>query len=438
MRIRPLHLACRVLTALVLGVVTGAVVVAAPAAAATSYLYTTFKGDAVADEELWIYSSASSTSFSVMADTNYRGPTGVLRDPSIIELGGRFYVAYTVQSWTTNSTTFNIASSTDLRSWSHVATVNSGITNTKFVWAPEFYVEGSTVRIIASIAQTTCSACFRPYVYTAQNSSLTSWSGPVQMDGLGFNHIDTFVVKSGSTYHAFVKNETSKFIEHWTSTSSVTSGWTLVGTLWSSGYEGPSVIQLTNGTWRIYIDRYTNGGIWTATSSNLNSWTGLSSVSCAGCRHGTVIKTTFTPPAGPAFTSTAVAQHSGKCVDAVNATAAGQLRQYPCSGAAAQSWRFQPVGLDTYNIVNAGSGLCIDVDGGSTVNNARIIQWTCNGAANQIFQLNLVSGKVYRLIATHSGRCVDVTSASTADGAGLIQYTCGSGNNQRFNLAGRP
>ena len=75
--------------------------------------------------------------------------------------------------------------------------VPSGISNTRFTWAPEFYVEGDTVRIIASVAQTTCSQCFRPYVYTAGDSSLTSWSGPQQMWGLGFNYIDTYVVKSG-------------------------------------------------------------------------------------------------------------------------------------------------------------------------------------------------------------------------------------------------
>src|SRR5215218_4400271 len=108
MRVRPLHQIWRALITVMLGAVTGVVVVAAPAVAATSYLYATFKGDAVADEELWLYSSANATSFSVLADTNYRGPSGVLRDPSIIEYGGRFYVAYTVQSWTTNSTSFNI------------------------------------------------------------------------------------------------------------------------------------------------------------------------------------------------------------------------------------------------------------------------------------------------------------------------------------------
>ena len=134
-----------------------------PAAAATALAYTTFKGDAVADEELWVYRSTNGgTSYSVLADTNYRGPSGVLRDPSIIKHTGRYYIAYTVQSWTTNSTYFNIASSTNLTSWTHVASVNSGIANTRFTWAPEFYVEGSTVRVIASVAATTCSNCFRP------------------------------------------------------------------------------------------------------------------------------------------------------------------------------------------------------------------------------------------------------------------------------------
>lgn len=278
------------LTSALLVLAGGLVFAAPPAAAASTYVYPTFKGDGAADQELWIYRSTNGTSFSVLADTNYRGPTGVLRDPSIVKHNGRYYIAYTVQSWTTNSTYFHVASSTNLTSWTHVATVNSGIANTRFVWAPEFFVEGGTVRIIASVAQTTCSNCFRPYVYTAQNTGLTSWSGPAQMWGLGTNHIDTFVVKSGSTYHAFVKDETSKYIEHWTTTANLTSGWVQRNSLWTSGHEGPSVLQMDDGTWRIYIDRYTNGGIWTATSSDLNNWSGISRIDCPGCRHGTVAR----------------------------------------------------------------------------------------------------------------------------------------------------
>lgn len=271
--------------------VTGGLVAARPAAAATTLVYTTFKGDGAADQELWVYQSTNGgTSYSVLADTNFRGPTGVLRDPSILKYNGRYYIAYTVQSWTTNSTYFNIASSTNLTSWTNIASVPSGIANTRFTWAPEFYVEGSTVRIIASVAATTCSNCFRPYVYTARNTALTSWSGPSQMWGLGTNHIDTFVVKSGSTWHAYTKDETGKYIEHWTTTANLYEGWVNRGRLFSSGYEGPSLVRLDDGRWRMYVDRYsTGGGIYTATSTDLNIWTGLSAVSCSGCRHGTAI-----------------------------------------------------------------------------------------------------------------------------------------------------
>jgi hypothetical protein len=262
----------------------------ASAQAAGPFIYPTFKGDGAADQELWIYQSTNATSFSVLADTNFRGPTGVLRDPSIIRFNNRYFIAYTVQSWTTNSTHFNIATSTNLTSWTHVASVPSGIANTRSTWAPEFFVEGSTVRVIANVAQTTCSNCFRPYVYTAQNSALTSWSGPAQMWGLGTNHIDAFLVKDGSTYHAFVKDETSKYIEHWTTTAGLTAGWVQRAQMFAAGHEGPSVLRMDDGTWRIYIDRYTNGGIWTATSRDLYSWSGLSAVTCSGCRHGTVAR----------------------------------------------------------------------------------------------------------------------------------------------------
>jgi len=260
-----------------------------PASAATTLIYATFKGDAAADEELWIYQSTNGgTSYSALYDTNFRGPTGVLRDPSIVKRGSIYYVAYTWQSWTTNSHYFAVASSNDLRTWTNIATVASGVANTEFTWAPEFYVEGSTVRIIASVSQTTCSSdCFKPYVYTAQNAGLTSWSGPTVMAGITGNHIDTYVAKSGSTYHAFTKAGNAN-IEHWTS-AALTSGWTKRSDLFDGNYEGQSLVKMDNGSWRMYADRYTNGGIYTSTSSDLNTWTGLTPITCAGCRHGTAI-----------------------------------------------------------------------------------------------------------------------------------------------------
>ena len=73
-------------------------------------------------------------------------------------------------------------------------------------------------------------------------------------------------------------------------TAGLTAGWVQRAQLFAAGHEGPSVLRMDDGTWRIYIDRYTNGGIWTATSRDLYTWSGLSAVACSGCRHGTVAR----------------------------------------------------------------------------------------------------------------------------------------------------
>lgn len=410
-----------------------AAAVASPAQAAPGYVYTTFKGDAAADQELWVYSSANGTNFSVLADTGYRGPSGVLRDPSVIQHNGLYYIAHTVQSWTTNSTHFNVASSSDLVNWTHVTSVGSGVADTRFTWAPEFYVENGTVRIIVSISRTTCSSCFRPYVFTAQNASLTSWSGPAQMGGLGYNYIDTYVVKSGSTYHAFTKNETTKYIEHWTSTS-LTSGWGNRGRLWSSGYEGPAVLRMGDGSWRIWVDKYTNGGIWTATSPNLDTWSGLSRITCPGCRHGTILPVADVPGAAPAYRVTN--RNSGKVMDVVSASTAdnAEVKQWTWNGGGNQEWVFQDAGDGYSRIVNQHSGKCLDVASGSAADGADIIQYTCGGGANQQWQWQ-ATGSYFRLVARHSGKCLDVVDSGTGDGADIRQYTCGGGANQQWSRA---
>ena len=82
-----------------------ALAAALPAHAANTYVFATFKGDAAADEKLWIYASSNPTGFSLVSNTGFGGPTGVLRDPSLMKhTDGKYYVAYTVQSWTTSST----------------------------------------------------------------------------------------------------------------------------------------------------------------------------------------------------------------------------------------------------------------------------------------------------------------------------------------------
>lgn len=151
------------------------------------------------------------------------------------------------------------------------------------------------MHITANIDTLNTDSDFKPYLFTALDSSLASWSAPVPL-GFGPNYIDTFVMKVGATYHAFAKNETTRYCEHATS-SNLTGPWTFVGTGnwagWGSGMEGPAVVQLGDGTWRIFMDGQGSTPFVTATSSDLSTWSswvalpdGLESV----VRHGTVIR----------------------------------------------------------------------------------------------------------------------------------------------------
>lgn len=273
---------------------------AARPAEATTYIFATFKGDDAAGMKLSIYTSTDSTNFTLLSDTGFGGNTGYIRDPSIMKYSdGKYYVAYTdptTASCCNPEDHFGIAVSSDLIHWTDLTTVKAGVTGVSRTWAPEWYVEGGVVSVIANIDTGSELPDFQPYVFTAQNSTLTSWSGPTAL-GIGVDYIDTYVAKLGSTYHAFVKNDQTRYLEHATA-SSLTGPWTFVGTGdwagWGSGMEGPGIVQLDDGTFRMYVDPQSGGTpCQTMTSSDLNKWSARSSIpGTAGTviRHGTVIR----------------------------------------------------------------------------------------------------------------------------------------------------
>lgn len=271
-------------------------------ARATTFIYATFTDDTGPGMKLKIYTSTDAVNYTLLQNTGF--PSGYLRDPSIMKwTDGKYYVAYTnpqTASCCGPENHFSIASSPDLKTWTAVTTVPAGVTGAVHVWAPEWYIEGGVARVIANIDTLNNDSDFKPYIYTAQNSALTLWSGPTDMN-IGKNHIDTFMVKSGSTYHVFTKDETPRYIVHATS-SSMTGPWTWVGTGnwagWGSGLEGPTIVQLDNGTWRMYLDPQSAAGYRYADSSNLNTWSALVTLPGAGSafRHGTAIRDTALPP----------------------------------------------------------------------------------------------------------------------------------------------
>jgi hypothetical protein len=162
--------------------------------------------------------------------------------------------------------------------------------------------------------------------------------------------------------------------------------------------------------------------------------------------------TVLPPAAGVSFSSIAVAQHSGLCLDNTDSrtTDGNRQQQFTCTGGAQQQWNFRPVAgvADTYTVVNQQSGKCLDVSGVSTADGAAVIQWTCSGGGlNQQFTLRRVGyagndSHDYQLVARHSGKCVDVSTVSTAPGAPIHQWTCNPVNqasplNQTWRLPGR-
>ncbi|WP_333739557.1 RICIN domain-containing protein [Streptomyces sp. IBSBF 2806] len=151
------------------------------------------------------------------------------------------------------------------------------------------------------------------------------------------------------------------------------------------------------------------------------------------------------------FSSTAVAQHSGLCLeDPGRSTANGaQYQQNTCTSGHEQIFDFHPVTgtTDTYTVVNHSSGKCLDVSALSTADGAAVQQWTCLNGANQRFTLRAVTAlgnsHDYQLVAVHSGKCVDVSTVSTAPGALVHQWTCDAASalttkkNQIWRLSGK-
>ncbi len=256
-------------------------------------MFTTFLGDDVAKEKLSVYTSNDGLNFKLLANTGYGGPTGVLRDPSIMKhKDGKYYVAYTLQSWTTNSSSFGIAVSEDLRAWKFLKEVPSGVTGATYTWAPEWFQDADGVHLIVSI-QGAGNADFRAYDFKAKDDALMEWEAPAPL-GIGPNYIDTFIVKVADTYHAFSKNETTKYIEHATA-SALHGPWNWIGkgdwAGWGSGKEGISLFRLDDGQWRMFLDCYSGCGFLYADSDDLTNWSGTMTVGgISGVRHGTVLR----------------------------------------------------------------------------------------------------------------------------------------------------
>ncbi|MFI7069881.1 RICIN domain-containing protein [Micromonospora sediminicola] len=123
---------------------------------------------------------------------------------------------------------------------------------------------------------------------------------------------------------------------------------------------------------------------------------------------------------------------SGKCleVDRYGAPSSlgGLVVQRTCDGQAVQRW--SPVGQSTYTFVNQSSGMCLDVRNGVNADGTPLQQWACTGTTSMKWTVspNSFSG-VHQVRSQIGGRCLDVRGGSSADGATVQIYHCtGFGN----------
>jgi hypothetical protein len=246
--------------------------------------------------------------------------------------------------------------------------------------------------------------------------------------GIGPNIIDTFVVKQGDTYHAITQNGDTLYMEHATATS-LTGPWTYIATGnwagWGSGKEGPALFRRINGAWALMADWYSSNGLYTATSTDLSTWTTpLASVpSLATKRHGTVLRQ------GDTTDYRITNRNSGKVVDVqnVNTSNGALVGQWAWNGNAWQQWQFLDRGDGYYVLISRNSSKCLDVSGASTSDGAVVIQWACTADANQQWEMVPAGGSYFNLRARHSGKCLNVVGSSVSDAALLEQRACGAG-----------
>lgn len=267
------------------GVVVALILSLTPGIAAaepSSWHYTMVAFSSQSARDMDVYESTDGLTFSILKKAAYRPPAGYVRDPSIFRhADGQYYVAYT----TADGANIGIAKSPDRRTWTHVKNVPlplccaflpgtgdgkgprlpfrtgsagfaDGPSLSPFVtkaWAPEWFVDGDRVTVIVSLST---GGGFVPYLMTALNSALTQWSWPTPIKGLGADRIDTTVVKVGSRYHAFTKNETKKVIEHAVASRLDGPYSFLAPGNWGRLVEGPAITQLPDGRWRLYLDAY--------------------------------------------------------------------------------------------------------------------------------------------------------------------------------------
>lgn len=185
-----------------------------------------------------------------------------VRDPSLALWNRKFVLAYTRPTTAGGGafgtiTTFGLATSANARDWTELTPINVNVSGAVKVWAPDFFIDGSTLRVIFSVSTSSAGAIgsFKAYEVHTTGTDLSSatWSQPVALPGFP-SGIDAHIVSTSGGYAAFYSSGDSNLCL--ATAASVLGTWTdggVVDSSWAHA-EGPAALPLGDGRIRLFVD----------------------------------------------------------------------------------------------------------------------------------------------------------------------------------------
>ncbi|HEX8142434.1 MAG TPA: glycoside hydrolase family 43 protein [Pyrinomonadaceae bacterium] len=275
-----------------------------------AYIFTYFKGNGEDGLHL-AYSTDGLTWRALNNDRSLLQPAvgrdKLMRDPHItIGPDGMFHMVWT-SSWT--DPVIGYAASRDLINWSEQRAITpmTKEPTARNVWAPETFYDAKTKRYLLFWATTIPGRFpeteqsgdnnYNHRIYLTTTQDFKTFAPTSLFYDQGFNVIDATIVKDGSRYIMFLKDETrqpvaKKNIRYAVSKRAMgpygAASEPVTGKYWA---EGPTAIKI-GGRWIVYFDKYRDHRYGAVASVDLKQWEDISAQVQfpAGARHGTVLR----------------------------------------------------------------------------------------------------------------------------------------------------
>lgn len=179
--------------------------------------------------------------------SSYSGYSGLGGNFAAVKIGSIWWLAHEEPPDFTHS---GLGTSTDGINWSYVMDLDF---DGSFAGAPSWFIDSdSSVHLLFFIG-TGAAAVVKEAHPT--NAGFTTWSSTAALSGIATGSYDPFIVKIGSTYYCWYKNEVSKFIEYATA-SALTGPYTVIKSGDWAGWgksEEISLVQISGAHWRAYF-----------------------------------------------------------------------------------------------------------------------------------------------------------------------------------------